>query len=58
MRTEDIEYRDGALTLRGFLAREETIEGKTVKLDGVAYNARTDKRSWAAMQAFFDEIFA
>jgi dienelactone hydrolase len=32
--------------------------GKTVKLDGVAYNARTDKRSWAAMRAFFDEIFA
>jgi len=32
--------------------------GKTVKLDGVAYNAQTDKRSWAAMRAFFDEIFA
>lgn len=32
--------------------------GKTVKLDGVAYNAQTDKRSWAAMQSFFDEIFA
>ena len=32
--------------------------GKTVKLDGVAYNAQTDKRSWAAMLAFFDEIFA
>jgi hypothetical protein len=55
---EDIEYRDGSLTLRGLLACDETIEGKTVKLDGVAYNARTDKRSWAAMQAFFDEIFA
>jgi dienelactone hydrolase len=32
--------------------------GKTVKLDGIAYNERTDKRSWAAMRAFFDEIFA
>lgn len=32
--------------------------GKTVKLDGVAYNAVTARRSWAAMQAFFDEIFA
>ena len=32
--------------------------GKTVKLDGVAYNAQTDKRSWAAMRSFFDEIFA
>ena len=32
--------------------------GKTVKLDGVAYNAQTDRRSWAAMRAFFDEIFA
>ena len=32
--------------------------GKTVKLDGVAYNAQTDKRSWAAMRAFFAEIFA
>jgi dienelactone hydrolase len=31
--------------------------GKTVKLDGVAYNAQTDRRSWAAMRAFFDEIF-
>jgi hypothetical protein len=46
LRMEDIEYRDGSL------------EGETVKLDGVAHNARTDKRSWAAMQAFFDEIFA
>jgi dienelactone hydrolase len=25
---------------------------------GVAYNERADKRSWAAMRAFFDEIFA
>ncbi len=32
--------------------------GKTVRLDGVAYNAQTDRRSWAAMRAFFDEIFA
>ena len=32
--------------------------GKAVKLDGVAYNAQTDRRSWAAMRAFFDEIFA
>ncbi len=32
--------------------------GKTVKLDGIAYNAQTDRRSWAAMRAFFDEIFA
>jgi len=32
--------------------------GKIVKLDGVAYNAQTDKRSWAAMRAFFAEIFA
>lgn len=31
---------------------------KTVKLDGVAYNAQTARRSWAAMQAFFDEIYA
>lgn len=32
--------------------------GKIVKLDGVAYNAQAARRSWAAMQAFFDEIFA
>jgi dienelactone hydrolase len=32
--------------------------GKTVALDGVAYNERTDRRSWKAMRAFFDEIFA
>jgi dienelactone hydrolase len=32
--------------------------GKVVRLDGVAYNAQADKRSWAAMLAFFDEIFA
>jgi dienelactone hydrolase len=32
--------------------------GKTVSLPGVAYNARTDRRSWRAMQSFFDEIFA
>ncbi len=32
--------------------------GKTVKMDGLAYNAQTDRRSWAAMRAFFDEIFA
>ena len=32
--------------------------GKTVQLDGVAYNAQTDRRSWAAMRTFFDEIFA
>jgi dienelactone hydrolase len=31
--------------------------GKTVKLDGVAYNAQADRRSWSAMRAFFDEIF-
>jgi dienelactone hydrolase len=31
--------------------------GKVVALPGVAYNERTDKRSWATMQAFFDEIF-
>lgn len=31
--------------------------GKTVKLDGVAYNKQADRRSWAAMRAFFDEIF-
>jgi len=31
--------------------------GKTVKLDGIAYNEQTDRRSWAAMRAFFDEIF-
>jgi len=55
LRTGDIECRDGSLTLRGFTNPDA---GKTVKLDGVAYNARTDKRSWAAMRAFFDEIFA
>ena len=32
--------------------------GKAVSLPGVAYNELTDKRSWAAMRAFFDEIFA
>jgi dienelactone hydrolase len=32
--------------------------GKTVKLDGMSYNAQTDRRSWAAMRAFLDEIFA
>jgi dienelactone hydrolase len=32
--------------------------GKAVSLPGVAYNEQTDKRSWAAMRAFFDEIFA
>ena len=32
--------------------------GKTVKLDGIAYNAQTDKRSWVAMRSFFDELFA
>jgi dienelactone hydrolase len=31
--------------------------GKTVKLDGIAYNEQADRRSWAAMRAFFDEIF-
>ena len=31
--------------------------GKTVKLDGIAYNKQADQRSWAAMRAFFDEIF-
>ncbi len=31
--------------------------GKVVALDGVAYNKQTDQRSWAAMRAFFDEIF-
>ena len=32
--------------------------GKVVALDGVAYNEQTDRRSWKAMRAFFDEIFA
>jgi len=27
-------------------------------IPGVLYNARTDRRSWTAMRAFFDEIFA
>lgn len=31
--------------------------GKTVILEGIAYNAQTDRRSWAAMRSFFDEIF-
>jgi dienelactone hydrolase len=31
--------------------------GKVVSLPGVAYNAQTDRRSWAAMNAFFAEIF-
>jgi dienelactone hydrolase len=31
--------------------------GKAVSLPGVAYNEKTDRRSWAAMRAFFDEIF-
>lgn len=31
--------------------------GKVVALPGVAYNERADKRSWAAMRSFFDEIF-
>lgn len=28
MKTEDIDYRDGALTMRGFLAYDETLSGK------------------------------
>lgn len=32
--------------------------GKTVTIPGVAYNERTDKRSWQAMRNFFDEAFA
>lgn len=31
--------------------------GKVVALAGVAYNKQSDQRSWAAMRAFFDEIF-
>ena len=31
--------------------------GKGVALEGLAYNRQTDQRSWAAMRAFFDEIF-
>jgi len=31
--------------------------GKVVALPGVVYNERSDKRSWATMRAFFDEIF-
>lgn len=31
--------------------------GKGVALEGLAYNEQTDRRSWAAMRAFFDEIF-
>ena len=27
-------------------------------LQGIAYNAAADRRSWAYMRAFFDEIFA
>ncbi|MDB5394937.1 MAG: dienelactone hydrolase [Rhodospirillales bacterium] len=32
--------------------------GKGVALEGLAYNQQSDRRSWAAMRAFFDEIFA
>jgi dienelactone hydrolase len=32
--------------------------GKAVALPGVAYHALADRRSWAAMRMFFDEIFA
>jgi dienelactone hydrolase len=32
--------------------------GKTVSLPGLAYDERTDRRSWSAMLAFFNEIFA
>jgi dienelactone hydrolase len=32
--------------------------GKIVSLPGLAYHAPTDRRSWAAMMAFFEEIFA
>jgi len=31
--------------------------GKVVSLPGVAYNEQSDRRSWSAMRAFFDEIF-
>jgi hypothetical protein len=43
LQTKDIEYQDSALKMRGLLAFDD---------------AQTDKRSWAAMRSFFDEIFA
>jgi dienelactone hydrolase len=42
-------------TVHGFTNPEA---GKVVALPGLAYNEQTDRRSWAAMRAFFDEIFA
>ena len=27
-------------------------------IEGICYNKQADERSWQAMQAFFDEIFA
>jgi dienelactone hydrolase len=42
-------------TVHSFTNREA---GKVVPLPGLAYNESTDRRSWAAMRAHFDEAFA
>ena len=35
-----------------------TVEGAEKRMEGLAYNANADRRSWHEMKALFDEVFA
>ncbi|UFX48241.1 hypothetical protein HAP47_0016890 [Bradyrhizobium sp. 41S5] len=52
MHTGDIDCAAGDANLRGYLA----FKDRGVKRPGVLYDARADRRSWAAMQGLFDEV--
>jgi len=78
LRTSVIDYQDGALACRGYLANDDALQTRrpgvlvvhggavhsfTNRLaDGsvspaILYNEKADRRSWAAMKSFFDEVF-
>jgi hypothetical protein len=49
MQARDVEYRCGEVSLRGYPA-----DGSMMR--AALYNARADRRSWAAMNSLFDEV--
>jgi dienelactone hydrolase len=48
---------DWQLHAYGHAMHAFTVEGANFPERGIRYEANADRRSWAAMRAFFDEVF-
>jgi hypothetical protein len=53
MQAQDIDYRDQAVNLRGYLRLGRNFDS-TVR--AALYSAQADRRSWASMRSLFDEV--